>query len=315
MMDWVEITVHTTTFGADIVSEQLMQEGATGTMDEDRADIPDPTKPNGIWEIIDQKLIDDMPEDVLVHAWFEPDSRFADRMSALGSRMTELKGLDMGFDLGTLTIDTLNVRDEDWSEVWKKFYKPFKAGKNLVVKPTWETYEPQEGDRIIEIDPGMAFGSGTHETTGMCLELLEETLQGGETVIDVGTGSGILAIGAAMLGAKDILAIDIDPTAVKVAQENIEHNGLADRITAIEGNLLDKTDMTCDLCVANIIADVICFFAKPLTNHIVPGGKFICSGIIKEREQDVVNALNDAQYEIIEIRRKGEWVAILSRRP
>ena len=315
MMDWVEITVHTTTFGADIVSEQLMQEGATGTMVEDRADIPDPTKPNGIWEIIDQKLIDDMPEDVLVHAWFEPDSRFADRMSALGSRMTELKGLDMGFDLGSLTIDTLNVRDEDWSEVWKKFYKPFKAGKNLVVKPTWETYEPQEGDRIIEIDPGMAFGSGTHETTGMCLELLEETLQGGETVIDVGTGSGILAIGAAMLGAKDILAIDIDPTAVKVAQENIEHNGLADRITAIEGNLLDKTDMTCDLCVANIIADVICFFAKPLTNHIVPGGKFICSGIIKEREQDVVNALNDAQYEIIEIRRKGEWVAILSRRP
>ncbi len=315
MMDWVEITVHTTTFGADIVSEQLMQEGATGTMVEDRADIPDPTKPNGIWEIIDQKLIDDMPEDVLVHAWFEPDSRFADRMSALGSRMTELKALDMGFDLGSLAIDTLNVRDEDWSEVWKKFYKPFKAGKNLVVKPTWETYEAQVGDRIIEIDPGMAFGSGTHETTGMCLELLEETLTGGETVIDVGTGSGILAIGAAMLGAKDILAIDIDPTAVKVAQENIEHNGLADRITAIEGNLLDKTDMTCDLCVANIIADVICFFAKPLTKHIVPGGKFICSGIIKEREQDVVNALNEAQYEIIEIRRKGEWVAILSRRP
>ena len=315
MMDWVEITVHTTTFGADIVSEQLMQEGATGTMVEDRADIPDPTKPNGIWEIIDQKLIDDMPEDVLVHAWFEPDSCFADRMSALGSRMTELKALDMGFDLGSLAIDTLNVRDEDWSEVWKKFYKPFKAGRNLVVKPTWETYEAQEGDRIIEIDPGMAFGSGTHETTGMCLELLEETLTGGETVIDVGTGSGILAIGAAMLGAKDILAIDIDPTAVKVAQENIEHNGLADRITAIEGNLLDKTDMTCDLCVANIIADVICFFAKPLTNHIVPGGKFICSGIIKEREQDVVNALNEAQYEIIEIRRKGEWVAILSRRP
>ena len=150
MMDWVEITVHTTTFGADIVSEQLMQEGATGTMVEDRADIPDPTKPNGIWEIIDQKLIDDMPEDVLVHAWFEPDSRFADRMSALGSRMTELKALDMGFDLGSLTIDTLNVRDEDWSEVWKKFYKPFKAGRNLVVKLTWETYEAQEGDRIIE---------------------------------------------------------------------------------------------------------------------------------------------------------------------
>jgi len=314
-MDWVEITVHTTTFGAEIVSEQLMQEGATGTMVEDRADIPDPSKPNGYWEMIDQKLIDDMPEDVLVHAWFEPDSSFADRMSALGSRMNELRALETGFDLGTLTIDTLNVRDEDWSEVWKQFYKPFRAGKNLVVKPTWEEYTAQEGDRIIEIDPGMAFGSGTHETTGMCLELLEDALAGGETVIDVGTGSGILAIGAAMLGAKDVLAIDIDPTAVKVAQENIEHNHLTHCITAIEGNLLDKTDMVCDLCVANIIADVICFFAKPLTNHIVSGGKFICSGIIKEREQDVVDALNAAGYEILEIRRKGEWVAMLSRRP
>ena len=315
MMDWVEITVHTTTFGAEIVSEQLMQEGATGTMVEDRADIPDPDKPNGYWEMIDQKLIDDMPEDVLVHAWFEPDSGFADRMGALRSRMAELRALETGFDIGSLEIDTLNVRDEDWSEVWKQFYKPFKAGKSLVVKPTWEPYEAQEGDRIIEIDPGMAFGSGTHETTSMCLELLEETMTGGETVIDVGTGSGILAIGAAMLGAKDVLAIDIDPTAVKVAQENIEHNHLTDRIVAIEGNLLDKTDSSCDLCVANIIADVICFFAKPLTAHIVPGGKFICSGIIKEREGDVHNALIEAGYEIIEIRRKGEWVAMLSRRP
>lgn len=314
-MDWVEITVHTTTEGAEIVSEQLMQEGATGTMVEDRADIPDPSKPNGYWEMIDEKLIDSMPEDVLVHAWFEPDERFADRMGALSTRMAELRALALGFDLGTLEIGTQNVRDEDWSEVWKKFYKPFRAGKSLIVKPTWESYEPQEGDRIIEIDPGMAFGSGTHETTGMCMELLEEALKGGETVIDVGTGSGILAIGAAMLGAKEVLAIDIDPTAVKVAQENIEHNGLQDRITAIEGNLLDKTDMVCDLCVANIIADVICFFAEPLTRHIVSGGTFICSGIIKEREQDVTDALLAAGYEIIKISRKGEWVAMMSRRP
>ena len=139
-------------------------------------------------------------------------------------------------------------------------------------------------------------------------------LQGGERVIDVGTGSGILAIGAALLGAKDVVAIDIDPIAVKVAQENIEHNGLQGKITALEGNLLDKLDVTCDVCVANIIADVICMFASPLNDHIVPGGLFICSGIIKEREQDVVDALNAAQYDIQRICRKGEWVAILSRR-
>ena len=224
---------------------------------------------------------------------------------------------DLGIDLGTLEIGTVNVHDEDWSEVWKKFYKPFRAGKRLVVKPTWELYDAQENDLVMEIDPGMAFGSGTHETTGMCLELLEEVMLGQpvETVIDVGTGSGILAIGAAMLGAKDVLAIDIDPTAVKVAKENVEHNNLQDVIRAVEGNLLESTDGVCQVCVANIIADVICMFAKPLIPHIVEGGLFICSGIIKEREQDVVNALTEANYTILEIRRKGEWVAMLSRRP
>lgn len=313
-MDWVEITVHTTTLGADMVSESLIQGGATGTMVEDRADIPDPTKPNGYWEIIDPKLIDSMPEDVLVHAWFEPDAGFADRMQALRTRLDDLRRDVPDFDLGSLAIGTQNVRDEDWSEVWKKFYKPFRAGKTLVVKPTWEQYEAQEGDRIIEIDPGMAFGSGTHETTGMCLELLEDVVKGGERVIDVGTGSGILAIGAAMLGAKEVLAIDIDPTAVRVAKENVEHNHLEGTVTAVEGNLLEKTDAVCEVCVANIIADVICMFAKPLNDHIIPGGLFICSGIIKEREQDVQDALIAADYTILEIRRKGEWVAMLARR-
>lgn len=312
-MEWIELTIHTTTTGADLVSEALMQEGATGTMVEDRADIPDPTKPNGIWEIIDPKLIEAMPEDVLVHAWFEPDASFADKLQALRLRMTELAS-SATLDMGSLDIGTANVHDEDWSEVWKKFYKPFRAGHHLVVKPTWELYDAQPGDKVIEIDPGMAFGSGTHETTGMCMELLEDALHGGERVIDVGTGSGILAIGAALLGAKEVTAIDIDPMAVKVARENIEHNGLQDKMTALEGNLLDHLDVTCELCVANIIADVICMFAAPLNDHIVPGGLFICSGIIKEREQDVVDALTAADYTILDIRRKGEWVAMLSRR-
>ena len=313
-MDWIELTVHTTTQGAEVVSEALMLSGATGTMVEDRADIPDPDKPNGYWEIIDPKLIDSLPEDVQVHAWFEPDATFQERLQALRSQLDMNRRLAPEVDLGTLAIDTVNVKDEDWSEVWKQFYKPFRAGRSLVVKPTWEPYNPQPGDRVIEIDPGMAFGSGTHETTGMCLELLEEAVHGGERVIDVGTGSGILAIGAALLGAKDVLAIDIDPTAVKVARENVAHNHLEQTVTTLEGNLLEKVDAQCEVCVANIIADVICMFAAPLNDHIVPGGLFICSGIIKEREQDVTGALLAAGYTILDIRRKGEWVAMISRR-
>ena len=313
-MDWIELTVHTTTQGAEVVSEALMLSGATGTMVEDRADIPDPDKPNGYWEIIDPKLIDSLPEDVQVHAWFEPDATFQERLQALRSQLDMNRRLAPEVDLGTLQIDTVNVKDEDWSEVWKQFYKPFRAGKSLVVKPTWEPYDAKPGDRVIEIDPGMAFGSGTHETTGMCLELLEEAVHGGERVIDVGTGSGILAIGAALLGAKDVLAIDIDPTAVKVARENVAHNHLEQTVTTLEGNLLEKVDAQCEVCVANIIADVICMFAAPLNEHIGPGGLFICSGIIKEREQDVTDALLAAHYTILEIRRKGEWVAMISRR-
>ena len=313
-MDWIELTVHTTTQGAEVVSDALMLSGATGTMVEDRADIPDPDKPNGYWEIIDPKLIESLPEDVQVHAWFEPDATFQERLQALRSQLDMNRRLAPEVDLGTLAIDTVNVKDEDWSEVWKQFYKPFRAGRSLVVKPTWEPYDAKPGDRVIEIDPGMAFGSGTHETTGMCLELLEEAVHGGERVIDVGTGSGILAIGAALLGAKDVLAIDIDPTAVKVARENVAHNHLEQTITTLEGNLLEKVDAQCEVCVANIIADVICMFAAPLNDHIVPGGLFICSGIIKEREQDVTDALLAAGYSILEIRRKGEWVAMISRR-
>ncbi|MBR6027632.1 MAG: 50S ribosomal protein L11 methyltransferase [Clostridia bacterium] len=311
-MEWIKLTVHTTTAGADPVSDLLIDCGAEGTMVEDRADIPDPSKPSGYWEIIDPKLIESLPEDVQVHCWLKADESLRGILQAIRTALPSLK--EGNRDVGPLTIDSESVSDEDWSEVWKQYYKPFRAGKRLVVKPNWEEWDAQPGDLIIRMDPGMAFGSGTHETTGLCLELLEEAVHGGR-VIDVGCGSGILAIGAALLGAEQVLAIDIDPDAVRVARENVENNGLADRIDVVHGNLLDSTDAVCDVCVANIIADVIIGFAKPLCAHIVPGGVFICSGIIREREEDVLLALTAAGYQVEEVRRRGEWVAIRSRRP
>ena len=311
-MQWVELIVHTTTAGSDDVSGILIDLGANGTMVEDRADVPDPAKPSGYWEIIDPAMIEAMPEDVLVHAWFEPDKGFERVMSGLQARLEWLRSTAR-WDVGSLKLETVRVQDEDWAEVWKQFYKPFRAGKRLVVKPTWEAYQPAPEDLVIEIDPGMAFGSGTHETTSMCLELLEEAVRGGEDVIDVGTGSGILAIGAARLGARHVLAIDIDADAVRVAEENIRHNGLEQRIDAVQGDLLARSDARCQVCVANIIADVICMFAEPLRSHIEAGGLFICSGIIKDKEQQVTDALLRSGYRILKVLRKGEWVAMLSR--
>ena len=312
-MEWIELIVHTTTEGSDLVSDLMVELGSGGTMVEDRADIPDPSKPHGYWEIIDPKLLEEMPEDVLVHAWFEPGPDFPDLLNRLRLRLDASRADHP--EWGSLILDTRSVKDEDWNEVWKKYYKPFRAGRHIVIKPTWEPFSPTPEDRVIELDPGMAFGSGTHETTGMCIALLEETLQGGESVIDVGTGSGILAIAAALCGAGSVLAIDIDPDAVRVAGENVALNHQEDRIDVRQGNLLDHVDAVCDLCVANIISDIIISFAEPLKAHIRPEGLFLCSGIVRQRGEEVRHALEDAGYTVLREEHRGEWVAFLSRRP
>ena len=166
-MDWIEVIVHTTTPASDLVTETLINSGAQGTMVEDRADVPDPTKPNGYWEIIDPHMIDAMPEDVLVHAWFEPDASFPDRLQGLKTRYAQLLNTDLGMDPGSLSVETRNVKDQDWNEVWKQFYKPFRAGTRLVVKPTWEAYEAQEGDLIIATSaPGAAFSPSAQVFSG-----------------------------------------------------------------------------------------------------------------------------------------------------
>ena len=314
-MEWIELIVHTTTEGADRVSSVLMDAGASGTQIEDRADIPDPSQPHGIWEIIDPKLLESMPSDVLVHAWFEESPSLPGLVDTIRARLTALKSdPSVGHAFGSLLLDTRTVNDQAWTDIWKKYFKPFHASDRLVIKPTWEDFTPAPGDIIIEIDPGMAFGSGTHETTSMCLSLLEEVITGGEEIIDVGTGSGILAIGGALLGAGHVLAIDIDPDAVRVARENVKLNHVDHLVSVQQGNLLDRVSDTCDICVANIISDVIIAFAAPLLKHIRPGGLFITSGIVTLRSEEVAKALADAGYEILRHVQKGEWSAFLCRR-
>ena len=304
-MDWIEITISTNTEGADIVSEALLRQGAVGTQIIDRADVPDPSKPNGFWELIDPKMIDEMPEDVQVKAWFES-------VEALRGLENCLKALPelTGMDLGTLAVSQQGVQEQDWSECWKQYYKPFRAGQHLVIKPSWENWNAAPGDLIIELDPGMAFGTGTHETTAMCVEMIEKHYHGGK-VLDVGTGSGILAIAAARLGADSVLGVDIDPMAVRVAQENVEKNGLSREIDIRQGDLVAGLDnVQCQFAVANILADVIALLAAPLKAHLTANATFVCSGILKEREQDVVDVLTRNGYRLFDRMQKGDWVAL-----
>lgn len=306
-MDYTEVTISTATQGAEIISDILMRLGAAGTQILDRADLPDPSKPTANWELMDQSVIDAMPEDVQVKAWFDEESL----NKIIGSLREQLSFLQ-GQNLGTLEISLQGVKEEDWAENWKQYYKPFRLGRHMVVKPTWEPWDTQADDLVIEIDPGMAFGTGTHETTAMCVGLIEKYYQGG-SLLDVGTGSGILAIAAARMGAKDIVAVDIDPDAVRVAKENVAHNGLADVIDVRKGDLLQGLNRSFDFAVANILAPVICLLAAPLKGHLTPGARFLCSGVIDEAEADVTKALLDAGYTIDEIQHKGDWVAYACR--
>ncbi len=310
-MEWIEAVVHTTTVGSDLVSDILIRCGAAGTQVEDRADVATVNREKIAWELFDENMVLKMPEDVLVRGWFSQED--PQDIAAVREQLVYLRQQAADIDLGTLRLEMNNAADEDWAENWKKYYKPFRIGSHLVVKPTWEPYQAKADDVIIELDPGMAFGTGTHETTNMCMMLLEKHMNAGMRVMDVGTGSGILAIAAAKLGAKAVLAVDIDPDAVKVATENIERNQVKGQVRAVQGDLVKSEAMTCDLAVANIIADAICALAAPLRRHLVSGGPLICSGIIREREQDVLDALQAAGYTVADRLTQGEWVALCAK--
>lgn len=309
-MDWMKITILTTTIASDMVSELLISSGSQGTVIEDKNDVQLNQRPEGQWDIIDEEIARRIGDDVKVAGFYPMDDRANDTLALVREKVKRLPEEAPDVDLGKLEVVVSGIDDEDWAENWKKSYKPFRLGKHIVIKPGWEEYSPDDGDKIITIDPGMAFGTGTHETTGMCVALVEELVKPGYTCMDVGTGTGILAITAALSGAKSVLASDIDPMAVRVAAENVELNGFKDVITCKAGDLLELATEKVDVVIANIIADVIIGICADVRQFIKEGGVFICSGIAREREDETIAALNKAGYARLDVRHNGEWTAI-----
>lgn len=311
-MQWIEAVVHTTTAGSDLVSDLLVRCGALGTQVMDRRDAEELGRNQSATEMFDQRIVSDMPADVLVKGWFSQDDK--EKLDTLDRQLMELKEQSPGADLGTLGFEISSVADDDWAESWKRYYKPFRVGKRLIVKPSWEPFKPAGKDIVIEMDPGMAFGTGTHETTNMCMAMLEKYLEKGMRVMDVGTGSGILAITAAKLGAAEVLGIDVDADAVKVAQENIVRNGVEKTVTAVKGDMVRGEAIQSELVVANLVTGAITILAEPVKRFLRAGGYFVASGIIREREQDALDALSKAGYTVVERQEQGEWVALCARR-
>ncbi|MDT9719928.1 50S ribosomal protein L11 methyltransferase [Paenibacillus sp. ClWae2A] len=320
-MLWHELTIHTTEEAVEMISNFLHEAGAGGVSIEESGTL-NKKRDTTYGELYDVPL-NDIPEGfAVIKGYFSEGTDMDALQSEVNPRIEELS--EFGIDTGEVRYETRTVDENDWATAWKQYFKPVRVSERLTIKPTWEEYTPESPDeKIIELDPGMAFGTGTHPTTSLCLRTLETVIQGGEEVIDVGTGSGILAIGAIKLGAKHVLALDLDPVAVISARENVELNGLEQQITVKESDLLSVlgsqdpalgVQLPVKVVVANILAEIILLFVDDVYNALESGGTYIVSGIWKNKEQVVHDALVASGFEVSAIHRDEDWLAFVARK-
>ncbi len=319
-MKYIQADIHVNREGIEPVLTALMNVDIMDTVVEDPADIADLLDKDQDWEwdYVDDSVIEMQNAEPKVTVYMEDDEEGRRKLAALQGAVEELKkeaaagAYGENVDLGPLTVDVYVEDDSEWKDNWKEFFKPKKVGKRIVVKPTWYDYEKEEGDLVIEIDPGMAFGTGTHETTSLCLRLMEDYMADGDKVLDVGCGSGILAIAGALLGSPEVLGVEIDPVAVEIAQENLELNGVTDVARAQYGDLTKGIDFKAEIVVANLMADLVMMLSADVAKHILPGGKYISSGILVEKRDQVAAVIRDCGFDIVEIREDGMWCAIVA---
>lgn len=306
MNNWIEVNVAVTHEAVEAVSDVLISAGTKGVAIEDPQLIND-LRNSGTWELTD--IPEQMnTEIVTVSAYYPDDEELNGRLAFIDDGLTAIEERIGNYRFGNTRFRKL--AEKDWANEWKQYFHTTHVGKNLVIKPSWEDYEPKDGEKIIKIDPGMAFGTGTHHTTNMCMENIERVLKPGMTVYDVGTGSGILAIAAALLGAKEIVAVDIDAVAVRVAKENIKDNDLSEIIDVRQGDLLQGTSGQADLILANIIADIILLFLQDVPLRLKDDGIFLASGIIEERVAEIETKAKEVGLKVDNIDHRGGWVVM-----
>lgn len=308
---WTKVIVSTSPEAVEAVASILMEAGAGGIEIDDPSIWQEEVGTNHYGELYPELTPISPDAPVKVIAYLAGDCRMAEVIKVIGERVLALE--DLGLDASPGMISTELLVESDWAHSWKGFYHTQRVGEHLVIKPTWESYIPQPGDVVLELDPGMAFGTGDHETTRLCLEQLEKLMRPGSVVYDIGTGSGILALAAAKLGAAKVIACDLDPVAVSVARGNIAHMGLDERISVQDGSI-DSIKGQADLIIANIIADVILEILPIVVDRLAKGGYFIAGGIIRERRDEIADALKTCDLTLAVEAKEGDWVSLVSRR-
>lgn len=312
-MKWSEISILTTNEAIEPISNILHESGASGVVIEDPAELV--KEREDMFGEIYQLNPDDYPTDgVMVKAYLPVNSFLGETVDEIKQGITNLVTYDI--DIGENKVEISEVNEEEWATAWKKYYHPVKISDKFTIVPTWEDYTPVHSDElIIELDPGMAFGTGTHPTTVMCIQALERIVKEHDSVIDVGTGSGVLSIASALLAADQVRAYDLDEVAVRSARLNVKLNKVQEKVSVDANNLLNGVTGQADVIVANILAEIILRFTEDAYELVKPGGYFITSGIIQPKKQEVRDSLEAAGFHIEEIMVMEDWVAIIAVKP
>jgi len=317
-MNWAEINIFTTTEGIDAVCGSLLGLGVSGFVIKDAEDFEEfLNNKTGNWDYIDDDLMGLKNCETTITVYLPENSQGADNLNAIKDELKALKLRDVDGAFGRLEYEMSNVKEEDWANNWKQYFKPLTVGKKLLIKPSWEVCEVKDGRKILEIDPASSFGTGQHNTTQLCLELLEKHLKTGDRLLDLGCGSGILSIGGVLLGAKSAVAVDIEENAVKTSIENADKNNIsADIFKAYCGNIIGDKDLIekigtgYDIISANIVADVLIAMSDIFSKFLVKNGILIMSGIISMRKDEVLSAVLAKGFKLLETHEKDDWVAI-----
>jgi len=316
-MDWIKISVITTNAGIDAVCNFMEECGIDGTEIMDKDDFTEFLQNNRkYWDYVDEELEKLKEADTKITVYVSDDDAGREKLGEIERGIAELKKSDTEGAFGTLNILTAHVKDEDWSENWKQYFKPLKVGRRVLIQPEWQPLDEPTDRVVFKVNPGMTFGTGSHDSTRFCIEEIEEQLKAGDTMLDLGCGSGILSIIALLLGASDCTAVDIDPNAVDVAYANLELNGLdSARYHVSSGDIIESAEVRArfkkyDIVAANIVADVIIALSPYVRNFMKDDAVFICSGIINERADEVKAALAAAGLTVVKEKKSDEWTAL-----
>ena len=309
-MKWCEISIQTSHEAVELIAEIFRDLGASGVVIEDPELVNDYIT-SGKWDYTDIPIAKET-EVVVEKAYLPVNGELEGRIQTL---QQEIKALESrGVNTAPAVLTTAELQDEDWSDTWKQYFHTEKPGERVVIKPTWEEYAPKDDEVVIELDPGAAFGTGTHATTSMCIRQLEKLVKPGMTVFDVGTGSGILSIISAKLGATNIQAVDYDDSVLKIVEENLEQNNVQDIISVAQSDLMQNVHGKAELVIANIIADIIIRLFDQLDEHLEQGGTLLTSGIIEDRIEDVLSAAEKHGYGVVERLENKGWACITFKR-